>query len=221
MTPLLYSAFRELGATDSIVIELAPPTASISELFPEERSAVEKAVDKRQREFATSRVLARKALGRLGAPQVAILPQPDRYPTWPSGYVGTISHTSNWVAVAVAPAHEQRALGLDLELNTPLEPRLWSMIATKTELDWLKSLSSQDAGLAGKLLFSAKESLYKCQYTLTRTFLEFQEAELSLDLSQGTYRGRVLHPQAKSKLPSVLNGFLRITPDTLATGMCL
>ncbi len=30
------------------------------------------------------------------------------------------------------------------------------------------------------LIFSAKEAFYKCQYTLTKEFLEFQDVELDL-----------------------------------------
>ena len=45
--------------------------------------------------------------------------------------------------------------------------------------------------------FSAKEAFYKCQYPITKQFLDFQDATLTLDWRRGSFRVRV-HGQKHS-----------------------
>ena len=127
-------------------------------------------------------VLSREssALGRLGvAATTPILRGEDRAPIWPAGFVGSISHTDTWCAAAVARADDLRSIGIDLEPATPLKEALWRRVCTQAERDTLSGLAN--AGLTGKVLFSAKEAVYKCQYPLTRRFLGFHAVEIELD----------------------------------------
>ncbi len=45
-----------------------------------------------------------------------------------------------------------------------------------------------------RLLFSAKESIYKAWFALTRTWLDFTGCELTVRSDDGTFTGRVLAP---------------------------
>ena len=38
-----------------------------------------------------------------------------------------------------------------------------------------------------KILFSAKEAIYKCQYPISKTVLEFGDVTLNVDLENGTF----------------------------------
>jgi len=72
-------------------------------------------VAKRQAEYLAGRLCAREALrcvtGQASVPAVG----EDRAPQWPRGVVGSITHGDNWAAALVAPNHQWRALGLDVE----------------------------------------------------------------------------------------------------------
>jgi len=187
-----------------VVVETGVPGELPGDLLAEEAACVERAVKKRRDEFAAGRLLARRALERLDQPTTPLLPAEDRSPIWPSGIVGTISHTRGLCAVALARSSASRCLGLDIEDGSPLKDELVERIATPRELEWIRSsaTSAAERGRLGKLIFSAKEAFYKCQYPLTKRFLEFEDVELSLDLEARTFTAKV-RPD-KAKLPSEL-----------------
>lgn len=88
--------------------------------------------------------------------------------------------------MAVAALSESvMGLGLDVETVTPLDDRLIRTICTERERQWLQQ---QDApGLLAKLIFSAKEAAYKCQYPLSRRLFGFDGMELELDLAAARF----------------------------------
>jgi 4'-phosphopantetheinyl transferase EntD len=156
------------------------------QLFPDERQYVSRAVIKRQAEFGTARVCARRALARLGIAACSLLPNPDRSPRWPRGIVGSISHTAGCCAVAVTSSPHIAGLGLDIELDTRLDGGLEAMICTENERLWLNHANGDRAQL-GKLFFSAKEAFYKCQYTMTRSLIDFRDVELKIELGAESF----------------------------------
>ena len=184
-----------------VVVETGVPGQIEGELFEQEAACIERAVDKRREEFAAGRLLARRALEKLGFAPSPLLPAEDRSPIWPEGIAGTITHTRNFCAVAVAPQSKSLCLGLDIEDGSPLKDELAERICTPRELEWIAANTSTDAerGRLGKLVFSAKEAFYKCQYPLTKRFLEFEEVELDLDLEARSFKA-VVRPD-KDDLP--------------------
>ena len=84
-------------------------------LWPEEAAAVQHAVEKRRREFAVGRMLARAALAAIGDPPSAIPTGNHREPVWPAGIVGSITHCAGYCAAAVARDAMVVALGIDAE----------------------------------------------------------------------------------------------------------
>jgi len=197
-----------------VVVETGIPGQIEGELYEQETACVERAIEKRREEFAAGRLLARRALGKLGVAPGPLLPADDRSPIWPEGIAGTISHTRNFCAVAVAPHDRSRCLGLDIEDGSPLKAELAERICTPRELEWLAANTSTDEerGRLAKLVFSAKEAFYKCQYPLTKRFLEFEDVELDLDLEAKTFEATV-QPD-KDDLP----GDVRLTSRFLYLG---
>ena len=181
---------RLLPAT--VVVDDGPIGDEVAALLPAEQEQVKGAVEKRRREYAAARARARRALARLGVACGPLLGTPDRDPIWPDGVVGSISHMDGWCAVAVAKRADVRALGIDLEPERPLEPSLWRLIATDRERQWLESLPPDSKGCAARLLFSAKEAFYKCQFPSTRELLDFRDVELEVDLARGDFRVTLL-----------------------------
>jgi 4'-phosphopantetheinyl transferase EntD len=167
--------------------EEAVPALMDAELFAEERAFISRAVPKRRAEFGTARVCARRALARMGIAPLALVPEDDRAPRWPTGTVGSISHTHGYCAVVVTQSAHYVSVGLDVEQDRELAPDLLAMICTAREREILAT-RPQDA----LLYFAAKEAFYKCQYPLTKTFLDFQDVELDVDFAGGTFRSRVL-----------------------------
>jgi 4'-phosphopantetheinyl transferase EntD len=181
-------------------------------LFPEEAAIVARAVDKRRREFTTARNCARTALGRLGVVPVPILTGERGAPQWPPGTVGSITHCAGYRAAAVARSHDIITLGLDAEPNDVLPDGVLPVVSTADERARLLDLAAAVPGICwDRLLFSAKESVYKAWFPLTQRWLGFQEADITIDPTDGTFAARLLVP------PPVVGG----SPLTCFTGRWL
>ena len=162
-------------------------------LFAEEEILVAKAVEKRRREFTTARTCAREALQALGMPAVAIPTGERGEPLWPAQTLGSITHCDSYRAAAVARSSEVLTLGIDAEPNAPLPHGLVDDIARPEELPTLDRLQAELPGVHwDRLLFSAKESVYKAWFPLARRWLGFEDALVALDPHAGTFQARLL-----------------------------
>jgi 4'-phosphopantetheinyl transferase EntD len=163
-----------------------------STMFVSEAAKVAGAVAERRREFGTVRWCARKALARIGAPAVPILPDGDGAPRWPAGVVGSITHCAGYRAAAVARSGELHAVGIDAEPHAPVPAEALELIARVEERRHLRALEDADPGRHwSRILFCAKEAIYKAWFPLTRRWLEF--ADLSTTLRpDGTFSARLL-----------------------------
>ena len=170
--------------------------APLTAMFPEEREAVAAAVPQRQKEFGTVRGCARAALAELGMPPTPLLPGPDRAPIWPGGIVGAMTHCTGYRAAAVARSSDMRAIGLDAEPNEPIDdPGVIGLVTLPGERAQLPRLADLEPDICwDRLIFSAKESVYKAWYPLTRRWLGFEEAHLTLDPTDATFTARLLVP---------------------------
>jgi 4'-phosphopantetheinyl transferase EntD len=162
-------------------------------LFPDEEAVIAKAVDKRRREFTTARACARAALAKLGLPPVPIVPGLRGAPQWPPGVVGSITHCAGYRASAVARDSEVVTIGLDAEPHDTLPPGVLDAVASPGERSELAALAAARPEVCwDRLLFSAKESVYKAWFPLTRRWLGFEEAAVGMDPIKGTFTARLL-----------------------------
>lgn len=148
-------------------------------LLPEEQAHVRRAVQKRQAEFATARVLARELLGAMGYEKMALVPRADRSPRWPDRVVGSITHSSEHCVVLCGKKDRWRSLGVDLERARAFSEGMVAMVMTPFERDALQSLSPAQAQARCVQSFCLKEAFYKFQSPLTGLFLDFQDVELT------------------------------------------
>jgi 4'-phosphopantetheinyl transferase EntD len=153
---------------------LAPREATVDQLLPGEEAAVASASPTRAREFAAGRVAARAALAALGVAPVAIPAGPDRRPHWPEGIAGSITHCNGLVAAAAARTTDLAALGIDAEPARPLGADVRDLVATAAEA------SALDDPLATTVVFSAKESFYKCWASAGGELLEFDDVTVEV-----------------------------------------
>jgi 4'-phosphopantetheinyl transferase EntD len=208
---------------EAVASEWAFVADDIQPLFEAESQELARAVGKRQREFRAGRHCARRALAQLGFAPSPILRRADRCPVWPEGSVGSIAHTGRGkdaVAVAaVARSLDRRSLGIDVEQNTELKPELYDRVLTSSEQAFLTEQAELAPGVLAKLSFSAKEAYYKCQYPLTRQFLDFTEVEIAWDLAGSRFEARVV----KSDFPwddlKVTSGRYLIDRQLLLSGV--
>jgi 4'-phosphopantetheinyl transferase EntD len=154
-------------------------------LLPEEEPEVAKAVEKRVREFTIARSCARRALGKLGLPETPILRGAKRQPLWPAGIVGSITHTRGYYAAAVARADEVLTVGIDAETHAELPDGVLGVVTLPEEREMLSRLPS--GTFWGRILFSAKESVYKSWFPLTEKWLGFNDARVTIDPFQNTF----------------------------------
>ncbi|MGW2254672.1 4'-phosphopantetheinyl transferase family protein [Kitasatospora sp. NPDC001660] len=168
-----------------------PPEARLE---PAEEALMAKAVDKRRREFTTVRHCARAALARLGVPYRPIVPGRLGAPSWPDGVVGSLTHCDGFRAAVVARSGDLASVGVDAEPALPLPEGVIDVIALPDERRRIEALLSSHPGIPwDRILFSAKESVYKAWFPLTGTFLDFGEADLTLS-PDGTFTARLLVP---------------------------
>jgi len=175
----------------SVVTATQSELADTPALMPEERSFLARAVPARVLEFTTGRSCARAALARLGCPPVAIAVGDEREPLWPPGFIGSITHCKGHCAAAVArrdprTAHAIASLGLDAEPALPLPEDVARMVCSDDEREWIEQ-HRQDGLPWNRLVFSAKESVFKCIFPIARRFLDFHDTELTF-VGEGSFQ---------------------------------
>ncbi|WP_436527298.1 4'-phosphopantetheinyl transferase family protein [Actinoplanes sp. HUAS TT8] len=161
--------------------------------YPGEESLIANTAPGRRREILTARRCAREALTALGHAPGPILRGERREPLWPSGVAGSITHCAGFRAAAVARTSEISSLGIDAEPHEPLPPRVLGSVTTPADRDLLARLAVSHPEINwDRLLFSAKESIYKAWFPLTGRWLGFEDASLAIDPEAGTFVGHVL-----------------------------
>jgi 4'-phosphopantetheinyl transferase EntD len=162
-----------------------------SAMFPIEAAAVAGAVAERRREFGTVRHCARNALLQIGVPAVPILPDSDRAPRWPAGVVGSMTHCAGYRAAAVARSGELRGVGIDAEPHAALPAEALELVLRGEERARLPALASARPGVHwDRVLFCAKEAVYKAWFPLTRRWLDFADVSTTPHID-GTFRARL------------------------------
>lgn len=207
---------------DSVVVEEVSPLPEVADLLPDEERFVAHAASVRRREFAAGRHCARRALTRLGIEGFAVRAAPDRAPIWPRGVVGSISHTHDFCVAAVARRADAASVGVDAEPNEPLDAELLEIVCSPTEREWLARQPEAERGPLARLIFSAKECTYKCQYPLSHAFLEFEDVAVDLDLQRNRFAATLLR-SVGACLPvgTRLQGAFSVTHRLIVTGIVL
>lgn len=152
------------------------------------------AASRKQREFVLGRRAAYAALRKVGFrdPRIdeleshdalteahlnhAIGKNADRSPRWPTGFVGSISHSRNWIVAAAARHDQWNSIGIDSEpIADPQQAALLKQEIGHAEEWRLLEGFRLSLPAAFTLLFSAKEAFYKCWYPLKQRFLDFKD----------------------------------------------
>jgi 4'-phosphopantetheinyl transferase EntD len=172
---------------------------------------VAQAADARRAEFEAGRTLAARLLRALGHGPTLIGVGRRGAPEWPAGIVGSIAHARGMCVAAVADAARFAGMGIDVEPDEPIEPELYPAIFSASEM------AEPDAPPA-RLVFSAKEAVFKAQFPLTGAELEFEQVSIRWDRGPGQF-GAVLSdaPAAANELAGRLRGGWRVAGGWIVT----
>lgn len=171
----------------------------------------------REREFRVGRALAREALAQFGIADHPLLPAETREPLWPDGIVGSISHCEGICAVAVAESKRFSGIGVDLERIGRIDDRIIESVCTPDERRQLGTMEPSLRQRRLSLLFSAKESVFKALFPLTRQFLEFHDVALAI--GENRFTARAARPGVQKT--ELLNGGFSFDADLIMTAAWL
>ena len=197
-----------LFQNNEIITVGADISTLVGELYPEEESFIANAQQKRRREFTAGRLCAREALSHLGINNFPILVGKNREPIWPPDIIGSLSHCDDYCIAAVAKKGEIISIGVDVESSRALDDEIIDIIATPREKEWLATLADNQQRYWSKIVFSIKESVYKCYFPLAGDFLEFHDVEVILNPESGTFLASIVNPSKKLQLTRLQGRFV-------------
>jgi 4'-phosphopantetheinyl transferase EntD len=175
----------------------------------------------RRREHATGRHCARLAMRRLGVLAVAVGRGPAGEPLWPASVVGSITHCDGYRAAAVARRTDIAAIGIDAEPHEPLPDGVPSVVLVDDERAGLEHAARIDPETCwDRLVFSAKESVFKAWYPHARRWLEFDDVAVDVDPLGGVFRARLRVP-APPPLHAELGGRWLVRSGLLLTAVAV
>jgi enterobactin synthetase component D len=189
-------------------------------------ASLARAVPKRQIEWILARHCARIACAELGV----VIPapvgnHPDRSPIWPPGLVGAITHTEGFVSAAVARHRDCQAIGIDSE--RPMTAEVAAQVATQVCRPEERGASERLGGAVDfpylTLLFSAKESIYKCLYPIVGRYFSYQDARVeTIDLEAHRFEARLTADLGRGFTTGTpLSGVFRLDPGFVHTAIRL
>ena len=160
--------------SDSIDFLLHPEEEKISASFGS---------SKRRAEFSLGRYCAHRALSKFELESVPILRNTEsREPYWPKSVRGSITHSEGFAAAAVGLAKDVSGIGIDLEsLSRVVDFNIRRHVCVDKEQEFMESLTAEQASRYLRIIFSAKESIFKCFFPISQTYLSFQDAAIIID----------------------------------------
>lgn len=145
-------------------------------LLAEERQSIQTNNLNRLKASGAVRYIARGLLEKWSRNEFRILRAPTGEPIWPEGIVGSFAHDDEVVVAALGNSEEFQGLGIDVEPALPLPQDIQSLVRIPAD----KTGERQTSGLCDRILFCAKEAVYKAVYPLDRMILNYDD--ISVDL---------------------------------------
>lgn len=207
-----------------VSVALQPPGDYLSALSAPEQALSRKMGSRRVRGFSAGRVAARSALAQLGIEGESVLMAQNRSPIWPQGVCGSISHCQDKCLAVVARSSEIAGLGVDVEQLKALSQGVQKMILTDREIEQIKHQDNValDPALLPCIIFSVKESVFKCLNPITQRWIDFHQAEISVHLDTGKIDIELDESvHTEQTLHRKLIGRIICTPDHVYSGVSL
>ncbi len=204
-----------------VAVAVTDPRVEYPGAFATELAELPRAVDSRRREYVAGRVAAHRAMKKLGLSARPVLSNRSRAPAWPRGLTGSLSHNKTTCIAAVARASKVRSLGVDVEDDTPLADDLIVTVCTLEERAWLATQSETTRGRLAKLIFCAKEAVYKCQFPVSHKVLDFDAVMVTPDVDTGQFEATFLHDTGPFRVNHRLDGRFAVRNGLIHTAVML
>jgi enterobactin synthetase component D len=157
--------------------------------------SLQHAHENRRLQFLIGRFCAYQSLREAGFNESFDLPiDPHGAPLWPKGFVGSITHTTHFIAAAVASTKTHRGLGIDAQLI--MSEQTFQTIKGKilNPSEAMITIDGWKPEELATLIFSFKESIYKCLRPLCGNFFGFTDAEIThIDTNSNEINFRILN----------------------------
>ena len=137
----------------------------------------------RKEHYRSGRICAGEVLSKLGTLGQPVLRDPQtREPLWPEGISGAITHSGKWAAAAAGKTSDVSGIGIDLEdMERQVDSRISRHVCIPEEQKWLQECGEDFLEQNLKIIFSAKESIFKAFFPYTRTYLHFHDARILME----------------------------------------
>lgn len=178
---LPHEVMSELQATfvTRLRLEALAVADRVHQLPSLERELARGMLERRRASFSSGRVAARAALRRLGITGQPIAIGADRAPVWPDGAHGSISHCEDICLVVAGNDPRTVGIGIDIEKHAELGAGVRDLILTSDEKRYLRTLP--DGPNWDLLVFSFKESVFKCVNPLIGRWIDFKHASVRFE----------------------------------------
>jgi len=180
------------------------------ELLQTETAEMEAMAETRQLGYSSGRHCAHLAQAMLGL-EVQAIGREARVPLWPAHSVGSITHSPG-IAGAISST-SCRGVGIDLEQRGRVSVKLHATLFTQAE----RSRLGVNGAAAADIMFSAKEAGYKAVYPLVGRYIGFQEAEIHLDIAEGTFTIDYVGDYSPNRALNTGLGYWRVHADHVLT----
>jgi 4'-phosphopantetheinyl transferase EntD len=186
--PALQRELDALAVPGLLIGHRVIATGDEKALRGEEAAALASRPPAARRASGAARIVARELLARLGYLDALLPKGAAGEPLWPACIVGSLAHDDDVAVAAVALRRDFASIGIDVEPARALPADMLELVVTPPE----RRMIGDDL-LHAKLLFAAKEAVYKAVYPLDTVFLEFSDIAVDLAAGKATTRnGRIV-----------------------------
>ncbi|WP_404369480.1 4'-phosphopantetheinyl transferase [Sphingomonas sp. MMS24-J45] len=187
--------------------------ADPASLFPIEQAQIAAATEPRRREFAAVREVARALLADFEEPPQAIPSLPSHAPLFPPGFVGSLSHGAGHALAVMARECDLLSIGCDIEPREPLPAAVANHVLRPSERVALQECPAW----FDRLVFSAKEAVFKAQHRLSGGLPEFHEIAITFDGTGKEFLAELCVAPGPLSRGTRFTGTACITQDVIAT----
>jgi 4'-phosphopantetheinyl transferase EntD/RimJ/RimL family protein N-acetyltransferase len=157
-------------------------------LLPVESVSLTLSRDSMRDASGAARHVARGLMVSAGLQAVAVPRGDQAAPVWPAGLVGSMAHDDAFAVAAIARPADYAALGIDVEPAEPLPDDVAQIVRIAGDVT-----DGIDETIAARLLFSAKEAVYKAVFPGDRIVLGYEDIFIDFPARLGrTGKGRSL-----------------------------
>ena len=173
------------GTVVGVALPKDPATikpSDVKRLYGAERDYARGLSGLRKSTWVGGRIALHKALSSIGADKSPVLSGNYGEPQLPAHYTGSVSHKAQ-LAVAIAAKEQHGRIGIDLEDATGRPRDVAEKVLRPSELDQVRSLSTELQWPATLMRFSMKEAVYKALFPYVRRYIGFKEAEVIVNIN--------------------------------------